>query len=245
MKDRALSVSGRGRWCGPRAMGSHVHRTSIGITGCHRPLRGQCLNSSDRPSGSQDLLANLTQLRVRSHAQPPPSSAKGVEISGRGGRGFDDHQVVVPTDIDDCNPWIRGSCRALEREGCSEQFCVVGDEPVEVGRGQSQMVDSEEIGHGEATVGGRRTVPGADWAPQPTQGGWPCAGRLRHSMCADGSRPDVRIQLLAPVRLSKRRKATSWRHCADAFRLLSSRRRHGAAGSVTPGCAVSQAPVMR
>lgn len=133
-------------------MGSHVHRASIGIAGCHRPLGGQCLDLSDRPSGTQDSLANLTQLPVGCHAQPPSRPVQGVEISGGGASGFDDHQVVVPADINDCDPRIRRGCSALECKRCSEQLRVVRHEPVEVCRGESQMVDSEKIGHSWPTV---------------------------------------------------------------------------------------------
>lgn len=133
-------------------MGSNVHRAAIGIASCHRPLGGQCFDLSHRPPGAQDLFANLTQLRVCSHAQSPSRPAQRVEISGGGGSGFDDHEVVVPADIDDCDPGIRKGCSALERERCAEQLRVVRHEPVEVGRGESQMVDSEEIGHGQPTV---------------------------------------------------------------------------------------------
>lgn len=133
-------------------MGSNVHRASIGIASGHRPLRGQCLDLSDRPPGAQNLFADLTQLRVCSHAQPPSGIAQGVEISGGGGSGFDDHQVVVAADADDCDPRVRRGRSALECERCSEQLRVVRHEPVEVGRGQSQMVDSEEFGHGGPTV---------------------------------------------------------------------------------------------
>lgn len=133
-------------------MGSNVHRASIGIASCHRPLRGQCFDLSDRPPGAQDSFTDLTQLRVCSHAQPPSGLAEGVETSGGGGSGFDDHQVVITADVDDCDPRIRRGCGALECEHCSEQLRVVRHEPVEVGRGQGQMVDSEEFGHGGPTV---------------------------------------------------------------------------------------------
>ncbi len=165
-------------------MGPHVHRTSIRIASCHRPLRWQRLNLSDRPPGTQDLLANLTQLHVRSHAQSPSRPANGVEIGGGGGCGFDDHQVVVSADIEDCDPRIRRGCSALECEPRSEQPRVVRHEPVEVGRGQSQMVDSEEIGHGSPTV-----VQPLDgtwvmlemWSQRPTY-----QGELDGSFVADG-----------------------------------------------------------
>ncbi|KOT60573.1 hypothetical protein ADK43_14085 [Streptomyces rimosus subsp. rimosus] len=149
-------------------MGSDVHRASIGIASCHRPLRGQCFDLSDRPPGTQDLFADLTQLRVCSHAQPPSGLAEGIEISGGGGSGFDDHQVVIAADIDDCDPRIKRGRGALEGEHCSEQLRVVRHEPVEVGRGQSQMVDSEEFGHGGPTV------------VQPLEGTWVAVEMSQH-----------------------------------------------------------------
>ncbi len=133
-------------------MRSNVHRASIGIASRHRPLRGQCFDLPDRPPGTHDSFADLTQLRVCSHTQPPSGLAEGIEISGGGGSGFDDHQVVIAADIDDCDPGVRRGRGALEGEHCSEQLRVVRHEPVEVGRGQSQMVDSEEFGHSGPTV---------------------------------------------------------------------------------------------
>lgn len=114
-------------------MGSNVHRASIGIASCHRPLRGQCLDLSDRPPGAQDLFADLTQLRVCSHAQSPSGLAEGVEVSGGGGSGFDDHQVVIAADVADRNPGIGRGCGALECEHCSEQLRVVRHGPVKTG----------------------------------------------------------------------------------------------------------------
>ncbi|MFD7762724.1 hypothetical protein [Streptomyces microflavus] len=90
----------------------------MAIASCHRPLCGQCLDLSDWPSSSQNLIANLTRLRVRSHAQPPSRIAEAIEIGGGGGSGFDDHQVVVPADIDDGDSRIRGGCCTLECERC-------------------------------------------------------------------------------------------------------------------------------
>ncbi|GAA2622857.1 hypothetical protein GCM10009863_41260 [Streptomyces axinellae] len=59
-------------------MGPNVHTTSIGIASCHRPLRGQRFDTPDRPSGTQDALAHLFQLSVRTQAQPPPRPAEGI-----------------------------------------------------------------------------------------------------------------------------------------------------------------------
>lgn len=155
-------------------MGSNVHRASIGIASCHRPLCGQCFDLADRPSGAQDLFADLTQLRVCSHAQPPSGLAEGVEISGGGGSGFHDYQVVIAADVDDCDPRIRRGCGTLECEHGSEQLRVVRHEPVKVGRGQSQMVDSEEFGHGGPTV------------VQPLEGTWVAVGMWSQRLTYQG-----------------------------------------------------------
>lgn len=100
----------------------------------------------------QNLLTNLTQLLVSSHAQPPARPAQDVEISGGGGSRFDDHQVIVPANIDNCDPRIGMAGSALECEGCSEQLRVVLHEPIEVAGRQRQMIDSEEMRHDQPTV---------------------------------------------------------------------------------------------
>ncbi|GIM76900.1 hypothetical protein Aau02nite_73130 [Amorphoplanes auranticolor] len=60
--------------------------------------------------------------------------------------------MVVPADIDDGDPRIGMRGSALECELCAEQLRVVLHEPVQIACGQSQMIDSEKIRHGQPTV---------------------------------------------------------------------------------------------
>lgn len=116
-------------------MGPYVHRASIRITHRHCPLSGQCLDLSDRPPGTLDLLANLAKLLVGPHAQSPAGPARVVEISGGSGGGFDEHQVVVSVDVDDREPRIGRGRSEFECERRSKQLRVVRHESVEVGGG--------------------------------------------------------------------------------------------------------------
>lgn len=170
-----LSAHGRGWWCGARAMGSHVHRASIGITGCHRPLRRQCLDLSDRASGSQDLLANLTQLRDVPTRSPHPARPRG----SRSAAG-----VAAASTI------IRWSFPPTSRTA------IRGSEAV---AGRSNASDAPSTSVEKATSRSRSAVDRVRWLIPRRSGAFGLLSSRRWPQCADFVRPGCAMSQ-APVR---------------------------------------------